>query len=234
MLAFDCGGDGPPGHALQRAGLPEQAVAVILAHPDPRVRIDFAMSTGAEPAQRARLADDPSPKVRAALAYGPEWRVPRTVVAPLPDAVCGRLCDDPDASVRSALLDSPHLVPSFVASLATHHDPAARRGAVSAWEILPPGERSALLADPDPEVRRAAALSECRQDAHVTAELLRDPKSARGAAPRPPATRRRRTVPRRADAPGCPRRESFAAHRPRGAPRRRPGRGRTARCLPQA
>lgn len=63
------GGDGPPHDALQRAGLPESAVAVILAHPNPGARLDFAMSTRAEPAQRARLADDPYPKVRAALAY---------------------------------------------------------------------------------------------------------------------------------------------------------------------
>ncbi len=177
LLAFDDGGDGPPRHALQRAGLPESAVAVILAHPNPSARIDFARSTRAEPAQRARLADDPSPKVRAALAHGPE-RSPRTTVTPLPDAVCARLLDDPAPSVRAALLGSRHLVPSFVASLATHHDPAARRGAVSAWEILAPGERSALLADPDPEVRRAAALWECRRDTRVTAELLHDPKSA--------------------------------------------------------
>ncbi|MEU6216539.1 Mucin-2 [Streptomyces sp. NPDC047022] len=195
LLAPDGGDDGPRRHALQRAGLPEPAVAVILAHPDPGVRIDFAMSTRAEPAQRARLADDPSPEVRAALAYGPERRVPRTTVAPLPDAVCARLLDDPDPSVRAALLDSPHLVPSFVASLATHHDPAARRGAVRAWEILPPGERSALLADPDPEVRRAAALWECRQDARVTAELLRDPESA--------AEALRRGLLLRADAERC-------------------------------
>ncbi|MEE1799689.1 Mucin-2 [Streptomyces sp. JV176] len=178
LLAFDRGGDGPPRHALQRAGLPELAVAVILAHPNAGARIDFAMSARAEPTQRARLADDPSPKVRAALAYGPEWHDPRTTVAPLPDHVCARLLDDLDPSVRSALLDSPHLAPSFVASLATHRDPAARRRVVRVWKMLPPCERSALLADPDPEVRQAAALWECRRDARVTAELLRDPKSA--------------------------------------------------------
>ncbi|MEU8622010.1 Mucin-2 [Streptomyces sp. NPDC048623] len=194
LLAFDGGGDGPPRHALQRAELPEPAVAVILAHPNPRARIDFAMSARAEPAQRARLADDPSPKVRAALAYGPE-RLPRTTVEPLPDAVCARLLDDPDPSVRAALLDSPHLAPSFVASMAAHRDPAARRVAVRAWKILPPGERSALPADPDPEVRRAAALEECRWDAHVTAELLRDPKSA--------AEALRRGLLVRADAERC-------------------------------
>ncbi|MGW5116450.1 Mucin-2 [Streptomyces noursei] len=195
LLAFDDGGDGPPRHALQRAELPEPAVAVILAHPNPRARIDFAMSAAAEPAQRARLAYDPSPKVRAALAYGPEWRDPRTVVAPLPDAVCACLLDDPDPSVRAALLDSPHLVPSFVASLATHHDPTARRGAVRAWGILAPAERSALLADPDSEVRRAAALWECRENAHATAELLHDPKSATEAL--------RRGLLHRADAERC-------------------------------
>ncbi|URZ99491.1 hypothetical protein NCG97_00485 [Streptomyces lydicamycinicus] len=109
----------PSRDALRRAGLPEPAVVVILAHPNPGARIDFAMSARAEPAQRARLADDPSPKVRAALAYGPELYDPRTKVAPLPDAVCVRLLDDPAPSVRAALLDSPHLAPSFVASTAS-------------------------------------------------------------------------------------------------------------------
>ncbi|MFD9302587.1 Mucin-2 [Streptomyces sp. NPDC060048] len=195
LLTFDGGGDGPPRHALQRAGLPEPAVAVILAHPNPGARIDFAMSTRAEPAQRARLADDPSPKVRAALAYGPEWRGPRTTVAPLPDDVCARLLDDSDPSVRAALLDSPHLVPSFVASLATHRDPAARRNAARAWKTLSPGERSALLSDPAPEVRQAAALWECRREAGITAELLRDPKSTGEAL--------RRGLLARADAERC-------------------------------
>ncbi|MFC7843313.1 Mucin-2 [Streptomyces sp. NPDC057382] len=195
LLAFEGDGGGPPRDALQRAGLPESAVVVILTHPNPAARIDFAMSARAEPAQRARLADDPSPEVRAALAYGPEGYEPRTKVAPLPDAVCVRLLDDPAPSVRTALLASPHVAPSFLASLATHHHAAVRQEAVRAWEILPPGKRSALLADPDPEVRRAAALWECRRDAHVTAALLRDPKSA------PEALRRGLLL--RADAERC-------------------------------
>ncbi|MER5205069.1 Mucin-2 [Streptomyces sp. NPDC002825] len=178
LLRMLGGGERPPRGAVQRGGLPEPAVGLVLGHPNPGVRIDFAESAGAEPGQRARLVGDSSPKVRAALAYGPEVYDPRTKVAPLPDAVCARLLDDPDPSVRTALLGSPHLAPSFVVSMATHRDPAARRRAVRAWESLPPGERSALLADPDAEVRRAAALGECRRDAHVTAELLRDPKSA--------------------------------------------------------
>lgn len=135
LLAFGADGYRPPRDVLQRAGLPESAVALILAHPNPGVRIDFAMSARAEPAQRARLADDPSPKVRAALAYGPEVDDPRAKIAPLPDVVCVLLLDDPDPSVRAALLESPHLAPSFVASMATHHRAAARREAVRAWEV---------------------------------------------------------------------------------------------------
>ncbi|MFD4113288.1 Mucin-2 [Streptomyces niveus] len=177
LLACERGGEGPPRAAFRRAGLPEAAVAVILAHPNPGARIEFAISARAEPSQRARLVDDRSPKVRAALAYGPEWPDPRTRVGPLPDDVCARLLDDSVPSVRAALLDSPHLGPSFVASLATHRDPAARRKAARGWEKLPPAERSALLADPDPAVRQAAALGECRWDARVTAELFRDPES---------------------------------------------------------
>ncbi|MEU6760114.1 Mucin-2 [Streptomyces sp. NPDC046685] len=195
LLAFEENGDRPPRDALQRAELPEPAVALILAHPNPGARIDFAMSARAEPAQRARLADDPSPKVRAALAYGPEVYDSRRQVAPLPDAVCARLLDDPAPCVRTALLDSPHLPPSFVAWMATHHSSAARRRAVRAWKILAADERSVLLADPDPEVRKAAALWECRRDARVTAELLRDPKSA--------AEALRRGLLVRADAERC-------------------------------
>ncbi|MFI6645697.1 Mucin-2 [Streptomyces sp. NPDC050504] len=177
LLATDHGGGGPPRHAVQRPGLPESAIALILAHPNPHARIHFATSVRAEPAQRARLVEDPSPKVRAALAAGPEDYNWRTAVAPLPDGVCAHLLEDPDPSVRDALLNSPHLAPSFVASLAAHRDPAARRIAVRAWKTLRPDERSALLTDAAPEVRRAAALRECRQNADITTELLRDPKS---------------------------------------------------------
>ncbi|MGW2654774.1 Mucin-2 [Streptomyces sp. NPDC001478] len=178
VLAFDDRGGGPPRQALRRPGLPGPAVAVILAHPDPRVRSGFAGSDGATPAQRARLVADPSPKVRAALAYGPEYPGPRTTVAPLPDEVCARLADDADPSVRAALLESPYLTPAFVASLAAHPAPEARRTAVRAWTLLTPGERAALAADPDSGVRRAAALWRCRADARITAALLDDPASA--------------------------------------------------------
>ncbi|MHA4775808.1 Mucin-2 [Streptomyces sp. MSC1_001] len=195
LLAFDGGGDGPPRHAVQRAGLSDHAVAVIVDHPSLWARIGFAMSARTSPAQRARLVDDPSPKVRAALAYGPEYHDPRIEVPPLPDAVCARLLDDPEPSVRAALLDSPFLSSSFVVSLATHRDPAARLSAAGAWEELAPGARAALLVDPDPGVRRAAALGACRRDARLTSRLLRDPASA--------AQALRRGLLLRADAERC-------------------------------
>lgn len=120
--------------------------------------------------------NDPSSKVRAAVAYGPEWtRDPRVKVRPLPDTVCGRLLDDPERSVREALLDSPYLTSSFLASLVRHCDPAARRAALRVWDELTARGRAALLDDPDPGVRRSAALCACPHDARLTAALLRDP-----------------------------------------------------------
>ncbi|MGW2408488.1 Mucin-2 [Streptomyces sp. NPDC001739] len=176
LIAFDGGGHGPPFQALHRPGLPEPAVAAVLTHPVLGARVEFALSGQAEPEQRARLADDASPKVRAAVAHGPEWsHDPRTKVRPLPDAVCGRLLEDPEASVRTALLNSRHVAPSFLASLVGHPDPAARRAALRVWDELAADERTTLLDDPDPEVRRSAALCACPDDAGLTSALLQDP-----------------------------------------------------------
>ncbi|ATW46879.1 Mucin-2 [Streptomyces peucetius] len=176
LIAFDGGGNGPPFQALHRPELPEPAVVAVLTHPVLDARVQFATSGQADAEQRARLADDPSPKVRAAVANGPEWtHDPRTKVRPLPDAVCGRLLEDPEPSVRSALLHSPHLAPSFLASLVRHPDPAARRAALRVWDELSADGRATLLDDPDREVRRSAALCACPHDARLTAALLRDP-----------------------------------------------------------
>ncbi|MFF3334437.1 Mucin-2 [Streptomyces sp. NPDC002888] len=175
LLAFDGGGQGPPFQALHRPGLPEPAVAAVLTHPILDARVQFAMSGQADAEQRARLADDPSPEVRAAVASGPEWTHDhRTKVRPLPDAVCGRLLEDPEPSVRSALLHSRHLAPSFLAALVRHPDPAARRAALRVWDELTADERATLLDDPDPAVKRSAALCACPHDARLTAALLRD------------------------------------------------------------
>ncbi|MFJ4424880.1 Mucin-2 [Streptomyces bobili] len=176
LIAFDGGGEGPPFQALHRPGLPEPAVAALLTHPILYTRVTFARSGQMEPEQRARLADDPSPEVRATVAEGPD-RIhdQRAKVRPLSDAVCGRLLEDPEPSVRTALLRSRHLAQSFLASLVRHPDPAARCAALRVWDELTADERGTLLADPDPEVRRSAALCACPRDARLTAALLRDP-----------------------------------------------------------
>ncbi|MFJ8025384.1 Mucin-2 [Streptomyces sp. NPDC096311] len=185
LIAFDGGGHGPPFQALHRPMLPESAVAAVLAHPVLDARVEFAMSGQADAEQRARLADDPSPKVRAAVASGPEWSHDhRTKVRPLPDAVCMRLLEDPEPSVRSALLHSRHLAPTFLASLVRHPDPAARRAALRVWDDLTADGHATLLDDPDRDVRRWAALCTCPHDARLTAALLLDP------AARPEALRR--------------------------------------------
>ncbi|UIX35100.1 Mucin-2 [Streptomyces sp. GQFP] len=140
----------------------------------------FATRGQAEPEQRALLADDPSPEVRAAVAAGPEWTHDhRTKVRPLSDAACERLLADPEQAVRRAVLHSTHVPPSFLASLAGHPDPAARRAALRVWDELTADEHAALLADPDPEVRRRPELCACPQDAKLTTALLADPAPLR-------------------------------------------------------
>lgn len=47
--------------------------------------------------------------------------------------------------------------------------------AVPVWNELTADGRATLLDDPDPEVRRSAALCACPHDARLTAELLGDP-----------------------------------------------------------
>ena len=186
LIGFVGGDDRRPFESLHRAmirpGLPESAVGAVRAHPIAHVRIAFVTSGQAEPEQRALLVDDPSPEVRAAVASGPEWTLDnRTKIRPLPDAVCERLLADPEQSVHSAVLRSAHAAPSFLASLAGHPDPAARRAAVRVWDELTTDEHAALLTDPDPEVRRRAELCACPHDAKLTTALLADPSSLREA-----------------------------------------------------
>jgi hypothetical protein len=153
-----------------RAGLPADVVDAIVTHPDSRVRGYFADSWNADPADRARLADDPERKVRIALANGPEPF--RMEVAPLPDAAYERLLSDPDGEVRDWAVHSRSIPPRVLAGYADHTDPAVRAAVCRVWDELAPAVRDALLADPDAEVRRAAAVSACPDDAARTDELL--------------------------------------------------------------
>lgn len=159
-----------PRFVTQRADLPPEVVNAILASPDPRLRQDFADSASADPAQRARLVDDPSPKVVLALAIGPTpYRRP---VEPLPDWAYERLLKHPDERIRSETVVSHRVPTRLLAGLADHPDSALRTAACRAWEELPHATRELLLRDDDLAVRRAAALRVCHEDADRTAWLV--------------------------------------------------------------
>lgn len=153
-----------------RSGLPPEVVDAILADPDPWIRMDFADSATADAAQRARLIDDPSPKVLLALAFGPTpYRLP---VEPLPDWAYERLLKHPDERISCGTVES-HLVPTrLLAGLADHPHPVLRAAACRAWEELPHATRESLLRDDDLKVRQAAALRVYREDADRTAWLV--------------------------------------------------------------
>ncbi|MDX2645040.1 hypothetical protein PV341_16005 [Streptomyces sp. PA03-1a] len=157
-------------NVAQRRGLPLEVVDAILTDPDPALRACFAESENADPAQRARLLDDPSPRVILGLAIGPTPY--RTRVDPLPDWAYERLLAHPDGRIRCETVIS-RLVPGhLLARLADHADGPLRQAACRAWDSLTDDAKEALLHDDDLDVRRAAAMRVCHQDAERTAWLV--------------------------------------------------------------
>ncbi|MFD1365686.1 HEAT repeat domain-containing protein [Actinoplanes sichuanensis] len=134
--------------ACAASGPPDRAVFEILAaDPDQEVRVRLAENRSLPPDLRARLADDPDPEVRRALARG--W-------TDLPEAVRRRLLTDRDEAVRAAACFTYHpevpadLVPTLLA------DPATRAGVVRHLTLTT--ESAARLAeDRDYAVRRELA-----------------------------------------------------------------------------
>src|SRR5213078_811919 len=92
-------------------------------HPDEELRTGLAQAPHVTGRQRARLLRDPSRKVRAGLAQGPEWlRWPPA--PPLPLWAYAQLARDEERTVRFALLDSRWTPPEIRALLADEVEPA--------------------------------------------------------------------------------------------------------------
>jgi hypothetical protein len=163
-------------NVTQRSALPLEVVDAIVADPDPALRMDFAESANADPAQRARLFGDPFPKVVLVLAVGP---MPyRGRVEPLPDWAYERLLEHPQERIRHEAVISPVAPAHILAGLADHSDSFLRRTSCRAWDRLPEAAREALLHDDDLDVRRAAALRVCHDDADRTAWLVESLKDS--------------------------------------------------------
>jgi hypothetical protein len=158
---------------LARRKLPVEVIDAILVNPHRDLRRHFAENPRVPAEQRARLVDDPDPRVRGALAHGPDWR-PRNA-PPLPEDIQRRLLTDPSSNVRALArwspLLAPHLWEEFVAPTEPGpeiFDEAAVEQALAsdderereslAWKVSVTKDRiKALATDPAHRVRLAYA-----------------------------------------------------------------------------
>ncbi|WP_316528355.1 hypothetical protein [Kitasatospora brasiliensis] len=146
--------------------LPADVAEVAATHPETRVRGAFARNRHVAPELRGRLAGDPHPLVRAALAAGPRPHLGIMVNEPLPDDALETLLTAQDEEGKEPLLTageirrelgfSGQIPQSFRRGLARHPNPELRVTAVDLWPMLTPAERDALLADPVASVAEAA------------------------------------------------------------------------------
>ncbi|MFI8266749.1 hypothetical protein [Streptomyces sp. NPDC085665] len=158
--------------------LPDAVVEAALTHPDTRTRSFFARNPHVDPAQRARLVDDPEWFVRAHLAEAP--RVPDgSRPRPLPDETAVYMLNTYENDILQGTIYQ-QLSAGLRRSMPTHPDPKVRALGVGMWSDLPAATRAALLADSDEEVRdRAERHARLEDPAWVERELPDRPCHAR-------------------------------------------------------
>ncbi|WP_308120315.1 hypothetical protein [Streptomyces poriferorum] len=180
LLRLLAGGSAAVRMALCRdRALPGPVVDAVVAHPDGTTRGFFAENPYAGPEQRARLVDDPEYRVRGSLAREPRAGgtcMPR----PLPDRTVVRIIETYESD---HLWELNRLVsPGLQRAMTTHPSAKVRCMGIGrlSWKSLTPDVQDALLADPDPEVRKSA------DESRRSYERLRDPDAVRESLPAHP------------------------------------------------
>ncbi|MFE4515697.1 PE-PGRS family protein [Kitasatospora sp. NPDC056783] len=143
-----------PASWLIHRDLDDQVVEAWLSHPEWRVRKALAERWKLTAEQRARLFEDPDPNHRwIFMTCAVDYRMALT------EATYDQLASDPSARVRAELALHPDLPAQQLAGLAADPDPKVRYvAAPRAWVALDEPARTALLADPDADVRAEAVL----------------------------------------------------------------------------
>ncbi|MFI6977433.1 hypothetical protein ACIBSV_02465 [Embleya sp. NPDC050154] len=190
-------------NALGNRATPTEAVAGFVDHPSMLLRAELAARGDLSPEQTARLAEDPIPLVRLALAENFH----------LDEAACRMLADDGSHDVRRVLAANPGLPldaltrvagttrlgptllpriatasPTEIAAAAASAD-AALRMLVAARRDLPDTIRDTLAGDPDAKVVASIAPHPGLSEARLRAMLARHgARVAAGVAANPDAS----------------------------------------------
>ena len=155
---------------------PAAAARGLAVHPGLPLPVQEAMAAHPALAVRGALAERPDvdPAIRLRLLHDPHWRVAvrafgRPGQPPLPDDVLSDLLLAFEQEPREGLyfvnelwgevLDAVHYDVRPYRVAAVHADPRVRRHAAQVAYRLDEAHRAALLADPVPEVRAAAAAA---------------------------------------------------------------------------
>ncbi|MFJ2933136.1 hypothetical protein ACIO8G_10235 [Streptomyces sp. NPDC087219] len=163
----------------QGRDLPDPVIDTTLRHPVVKIRRALAGNRHIDPARLAPLATDPSGLVRGRLAGGAHPRPRR--VRPLPDDILVTLLTARDGGEDGMLTEqeivqelsaSWQIPQSFYRSMAEHEHPKVREHAIWRWQSLTDAQRSALLDDPDPTVRKRAKESSWELDGAAVEAML--------------------------------------------------------------